>query len=281
MKVVLITGCSSGLGRALARKFHSRDYRVFASARNPKSIQDLQQEGISTVSLDVTSTESVQQAVAAVVRDAGRIDFLICNAGVLTIGPIAELSVAEIQASMDANVTGPIRCAQAVAPIMAKQKSGIIALTGSVSATLTTPFAGAYSASKAAAQCMFTALRMELAPLGIQVTTYEAGSFKSSLSNNTGLDVSKYGSDKSLYSRVTQQMQTRANMSQSSKGCMPTEAVAEQIVRKLCRQQGPPALFRVAGNALFLKFLGLVQIFVWPAFMDRLLRKKFGLAGLW
>ena len=281
MKVVLITGCSSGLGRAMARKFHARKYRVFASARNPKSVQNLAEEGMSILSLDVTSMESVQQAVAEVVEEDGSVDYLICNAGVLKIGPIAELDIAEIQAAMDTNFTGAVRCAQAVTPVMVKQRSGVIAVTGSVSATMTTPYAGVYSASKAALQSIFTALRMELAPYGVHVSIIEAGAFRSNLSDNNGLDVSKYCDSKSLYGRVTKHMQARASLSQRTPGCMPADAVAEQIVRQLCRKQGPPAHFLVAGKAWVLKLIGFIQTFVWPGFTDRLMRKQFGLADMW
>lgn len=281
MKVVLITGCSSGLGRALARDFHSRKFRVFAAARNPKVLQDLAQDGIDILPLDVTSNESVQQAVSHVVQHAGTVDYLICNAGISRIGPVVEQSIEDIQAVIDTNFTGAIRCAQAVAGIMAKQRSGVIAVTGSVSSTLTTPYAGVYSASKAAVHSMFTALRMELAPYGISVSIIEAGAFKSSLVTNNNLGMEKYAGSQSLYAQVAEHIQARANLSQTSQSVMTAEAVAQQITSRLCHPKGPPTQFLVAGGAWYLKFVGLIQTFVWPGFTDRLLRKKFGLTGLW
>ena len=281
MKVVLIMGCSSGLGRALARNFHSRRFRVFAAARNPKVLQNLAQQGIATISLDVTSTESVHKAVSSVVQQAGTVDHLICNAGISRIGPVIEQRIDDIQAVMDTNFTGAVRCAQSVAGMMAKQRSGVIAVTGSVSSTLTTPYAGLYSASKAAVQSIFTALRMELAPYGVSVSIIEPGAFKSSLVTNNNLEMDKYAQSQSLYSRVTHYIQARANASQSSKSVMTAEAVAEQITKRLCQPGGPPSHFLVAGGVWSLKFLGLIQTFVWPGLTDRLLRKKFGLSGLW
>ena len=281
MKVVLITGCSSGLGRALARNFHARGFTVFAAARNPNALQDLAHEGIQTVSLDVTSTEGVQQAVAHVVQAAGTVDYLVCNAGISRMGPVVEQSVEDIQAVMDTNFLGAIRCVQAVSGIMIQQRSGVIALIGSVSSTLASPYAGLYSASKAAVQSIFTALRMELAPYSVSVSIIEPGAFKSSLVTNNNLEIEKFSGSQSLYSRVADHIQARANASQSHKSTMTAEAVAQQITSRLCQPKGPPNHFLVAGGVWFLKFLGLIQTFVWPGFTDWALAKKFGLTGRW
>lgn len=111
MQVVLITGCGSGLGKALVRSFHEQAsfqgrasrFRVFASDVKLESIDDLNLEGIDTLRLDVTSTESVQQGVEHVERVAGRIDILVCNAGLLTIAPLIEEPLSEIQAVWNVN----------------------------------------------------------------------------------------------------------------------------------------------------------------------------------
>ena len=111
MQVVLLTGCGSGLGKALARSFHVQSsfggaksrFRVFASDLTVGSIEDLEREGIETLCLDVTKAESVQRAVDHVERAAGRIDVLICNAGVVKIAPILEEDMAEIQSVWNVN----------------------------------------------------------------------------------------------------------------------------------------------------------------------------------
>lgn len=111
MQVVLITGCGSGLGKALVRSFHDQAlfqgnpsrFRVFASDVKLESIEDLKFEGIDTLRLDVTSSESVQQGVEHVKRVAGRIDILVCNAGLLTIAPLLEEPLSEIQAVWNVN----------------------------------------------------------------------------------------------------------------------------------------------------------------------------------
>lgn len=279
MPVILITGCSSGLGRALAKAFQLRGFQVFASARKTSKLHDLKLEGIETVALDVNDPNSVRQAVDYVVQQAGTIDYLICNSGIIRIGPVIELDVSDIHDVLQTNVTGAVICAQAVAPIMIKQRSGVIAVTGSVSATLTTPYAGLYSASKSAVHSFFRALRMELAPFNISVSIIEAGGFKSSLVDNNSLDMNKYNNSKSFYARVAGKILHRAQLSQGPSS-HPAEYVARQIADQLCRKQ-PRGQFTVAGNALYYKLCGLLQLFVWPSLIERQLCKMFGLQGRW
>ncbi len=111
MQVVLITGCGSGLGKALARSFHKHTafagkpsgFRVFASDLNLDSIEDLRLEGIEVLALDVTIAESVQRGVSHVEQQAGRLDVLVCNAGIVTIAPLIEEELSEIQAVWNVN----------------------------------------------------------------------------------------------------------------------------------------------------------------------------------
>ncbi len=223
--------------------------------------------------------ESVTQAIDQVVKEAGGLDVLICNAGVSKIGPVVEIDIDEIQATMNTNFLGAVRCAQAVTPVMTQQRSGVIAVTGSVAAQLVTPYAGVYGASKAAVHAIFTALRLELAPYGVHVSIIEAGAFRSNISQNNGFDISKYKNGKSLYARVADHIQARANMSQSTGGSM--HAVAEQVAYQLCKKGGPPAKFLVAGQAWYFRLLGVLQTFVSPELVGRMLRKRMGLSGLW
>ena len=111
VKVVLITGCGSGLGKALARAFQKQvvfagkpsTFRVYASDLTLASVEDLQLEGLQVLALDVTSAENVQRAVNHVEQEAGRIDILVCNAGVVTIAPLIEEKLSEIQAVWNVN----------------------------------------------------------------------------------------------------------------------------------------------------------------------------------
>lgn len=173
-KVVLITGCSSGIGRDLAERLSQAGYSVAATARNLASLQDLK-AGLK-LALDVCSAESIQEAVESTIKVFGRIDVLVNNAGYAVRGAVEEVGVEQAQDMFDVNLFGVMRMIQAVVPQMRKQKSGQIINISSVVGKLVTPANGIYAASKFALEGVSDALRYELAPFGIRVVVVEPGS---------------------------------------------------------------------------------------------------------
>ena len=161
---VLITGCSAGIGRALALEYHARGCRVVATARSLAALTDLSELGITVAQVDVTRPETIAAAVAA----HGPFEIAVANAGSGLFGPLVEEPLESFRALMDVNVAGVLATVQAVVPAMAEAGHGVVLVIGSVSGALVTPFAGGYCASKAAVEAMCTGLRMELAPLGVQ-----------------------------------------------------------------------------------------------------------------
>ena len=161
---VLITGCSAGIGRALALEYHARGCRVVATARSLAALTDLSELGITVAQVDVTRPEMLAAAVAA----HGPFEIAVANAGSGLFGPLVEEPLESFRALMDVNVAGVLATVQAVVPAMAEAGHGVVLVIGSVSGALVTPFAGGYCASKAAVEAMCTGLRMELAPLGVQ-----------------------------------------------------------------------------------------------------------------
>ncbi len=188
--VVLISGCSTGIGRALAMEFAARNWRVFATARKPAAINDLKALNAEVAALDVTDEKSIAACVDSVIAKAGRIDMLVNNAGLLLVGPLVELETSELRRQFETNVIGLAALTRAVTPHMIGRKSGKIVNISSVSGVLPTPFAGAYGSTKAAVTALSDSLRMELAPFGITVVTVQPGGIKSNLSGNAdkGLD---------------------------------------------------------------------------------------------
>ena len=184
MAVVLITGCSSGIGKLSALEFARRGHRVYASMRNLQSESFLRKDAdrerlaIEIIQLDVTDEKSVNIAVRSVTEREGRLDVLVNNAGVGSVGPIEDYTDDEIKGVFETNFFGAIRTSRAALPIMRAQRSGTIIMLSSVSGLRTFPFAAVYSASKFALEAISNGLRYELRPFGIRVVLIEPGNFK-------------------------------------------------------------------------------------------------------
>ncbi|MCX7774024.1 MAG: SDR family oxidoreductase [Clostridia bacterium] len=175
-KVVLITGCSSGIGRELCGTFMEKGFQVIATARNLEALKDV--TAAMKLSLDVTQKESVDAAVLEVLSRFHKIDILVNNAGFSVRGALEEIDIRKIESMFDVNVFGLIRMIQAVAPVMRQQRSGRIINIGSISGRFAQPINSAYCASKFAVEALSDALRLELSPFNIQVTVIEPGPIK-------------------------------------------------------------------------------------------------------
>ena len=152
-KTILITGASSGLGRITAEALAHAGHMVFASMRDPNAknrnhAQELRQQGIAVVELDISSDNSVDQAVKEVLAQAGRIDVLINNAGIASAGIMEAFTADQAKAVFNTNIVGLLRTNRAVLPTMRKQGDGLIINIGSILGRVTFPFFGIYGASK-------------------------------------------------------------------------------------------------------------------------------------
>ena len=179
--VWLITGSSSGLGRALAEKVLEHGYRAVVTARRPASVRDLVEhygDRAMAVGLDVTQSAQVSASVKAAHERFGRIDVLVNNAGYGYIGAIEEGEDAEIRAQFDTNVHGVIALMQAVLPGMRHRGKGHIVNVSSIGGLTTFPNVGYYHASKYALEGLSETLAKEMAPFGIGVTVVEPGAFR-------------------------------------------------------------------------------------------------------
>ena len=142
--ITLVTGCSTGIGRALAAEFHRRGHVVYATARRVSTLSALEARGIRTATLDVTDAENIRRLQAGLQHDGVTVALLINNAGYGTRGPLAELPMDELRLQFETNVFGLVALVQALLPDMVRQRSGRIVNISSVSGVLPTPFAGAY-----------------------------------------------------------------------------------------------------------------------------------------
>jgi NAD(P)-dependent dehydrogenase (short-subunit alcohol dehydrogenase family) len=187
-KVVLITGSSTGFGRQAAEKLARKGHTVYASMRgvagnNAQAAKELtalaEAEGLDLVplELDVTDEAGVARAVDQVVEREGRVDAVVNNAGVAVMGLAEGFTTGDVERLFDVNVLGPHRINRAVLPHMREAGSGRLIHVSSVAGRLVIPGMGPYSASKFALEAMAEALRLELAPLGIEATVIEPGAY--------------------------------------------------------------------------------------------------------
>ncbi len=177
-KVILITGGSSGLGKAIGEFLHSKDFKVYGTSRNPAKVTD---SVFPLLALDVRDPQSIQNAVSELISKEGRIDVLVNNAGVGITGPIEETPLEEMKNNFDTNFFGPIEVMKAVLPQMRTQKSGLIINITSIAGYMGLPYRGIYSASKGALELITEALRMEVKSFGIKVTNIAPGDFATNI----------------------------------------------------------------------------------------------------
>ena len=254
-RTVLITGCSSGIGLALAEEFSRQGYKVLATARKVDSINHLKGDSIEIGSLDVTNAESIRECIGRFMKTNDRIDVLVNNAGFALFGPMAEIPIREVRRQFETNCIGAVAMVQSVLPYMPKKTGSKIVNIGSISGILTTPFAGCYCATKSAIHSLSDAMRMELAPFGIQVATVQPGSIRSSFSDKSSKDMDSYRDAKSMYHKVADSIVSRAYESQQN----PTKA--EDLARSLVRLIGKkhtPAVIRLGNMSFKVPFLAAI-----------------------
>jgi NADP-dependent 3-hydroxy acid dehydrogenase YdfG len=181
-KVIVVTGVSSGIGRASAEKFASQGCQVFGTVRNIAKASPL--PGVQLIEMDVQDNASIQRAIQGVMDRAQRIDVLVNNAGVAMVGATEETSISEAAWMFETNVMGILRTSQAVLPHMRAQGSGRIVNVSSVLGFLPAPYMGLYSATKHAVEGLSETLDHEVRQFGVRVSLVEPGFTKSNLDTN-------------------------------------------------------------------------------------------------
>jgi NAD(P)-dependent dehydrogenase (short-subunit alcohol dehydrogenase family) len=252
--VVLITGCSSGIGKATAVAAAARGHRVYATARDPLSLDELAGGGrIRTLALDVTDTSSIGRAVASVLGEAGRLDVLVNNAGYGQYGAVEEVTAEEWRREFDVNLFGAVEVTRAVLPAMRQRRSGTIVNVSSVAGKIAIPFAGPYCASKHALEAVSDSLRVEVAPFGIRVVVIEAGPIATRFGERARASVARMLGSPGPYSAFYKNAE-RAMDTDFQAGKLPPEAVARVIVNAI-ESEKPKTRYRITRIASVLIFL--------------------------
>ncbi|RAK84282.1 short chain dehydrogenase/reductase [Aspergillus costaricaensis CBS 115574] len=233
-KSVLITGCSpGGIGNSMAREFHRNGLRVFATARDAKTIEDLSSIGVETLSLTVDDEESVRRCFEEVKEKLGDkgLDYLVNNAGRNYTVPAMEAELSEIRDTFETNFVAVVHICQTFLPLLMKAKGTIVQI-GSVAGVVPYVFGSVYNASKAAVHSFSDALRVELAPFGVHVTTVVTGGVQSRIAR-----VKRTLVPGSIYAPIEDEYNRRVVHSQA--GAMPNEAYARSVVTQVLYGSAP------------------------------------------
>ena len=177
-ETILITGCSTGIGRATAERLAAGGHRVYATARKLESLAELEAKGCVTMALDVTDEASMEAAVARIDEEGGGIDALVNNAGYSQSGAIETLGMDALRRQFETNVFGLVRLTQLVLPGMRSRGHGRIVNISSMGANFTFPGGGAYHATKYALEAISDALRFEVEGFGIDVVVIQPGAIR-------------------------------------------------------------------------------------------------------
>jgi NAD(P)-dependent dehydrogenase (short-subunit alcohol dehydrogenase family) len=191
----IITGCSTGIGRATAVELTKRGHEVIATARRPEVLEDLDVAG--TLALDVDDEASVAAALAA----AGPVDLLVNNAGFEISGPVELMPIAEVKAMFETNVFGALRMMQGVIPGMRERGSGVIVNVSSVAGRVSQPYGAFYSASKFALEAITEGAKYELGHFGIRLHLIEPGVIDTAFRGN----IRHVNKDSEIYRGLTEQ----------------------------------------------------------------------------
>lgn len=266
MPNVLITGCSSGIGRALADAFKDAGYEVWATARKPDEVAALNAAGFTGVQLDVNDGVALERLTTGFEG----LDVLINNAGYGAMGPLLDGGVEAMQRQFETNVFSIVGVTRAFFPALRRNK-GLVVNIGSVSGVLVTPFAGAYCASKAAVHALSDALRLELAPFSIQVLEVQPGAIDTSFAKNASHEAELLISERSPWWPLREGIRARAKASQDN----PTPATRFALdVLRAVQQPTPPRMLR-SGNGS--RVLPLMSWLLPKGLLDKKLRQRFGL----
>ncbi|MDP1920428.1 MAG: oxidoreductase [Myxococcales bacterium] len=253
-KVVLITGCSSGIGKATAKHLVSRGHQVVATARKVKDLTELADAGCDVLALDVTDEASMVAAVKTVEAKYGAIGVLVNNAGYSQSGAIETVPLERVRAQFETNVFGLVRMTQLVLPGMRRQGFGRIINMSSMGGKLTFPGGGYYHATKHAVEAISDALRFEVQAFGVKVVLVEPGLIKSGFSEaavgamDGAPQAEVYGAFHDAVAKATKESYEKGPLAKLAG--VPEDVAA--VIEKAIVSKSPRARYTVSGSATLL-----------------------------
>lgn len=249
--VALVTGASSGIGKDIASRLKTEGYVVYSAARRIEHMTDLAAKGCVVIALDVTSDASMRAVIDQIIREHGRVDVLINNAGYGQFGALEDVPMQEARRQLETNLIGPARLIQLCLPHMRAQHSGKIFNISTIGGKLAGPLGGWYYASKFALEGYSDSLRNEVARFGIDVVVIEPGGIESEWSGIASDEAQRY-SGRGAYSELV----TKFRNVQARLGKNPPPSIISDIVVKALKAKRPATRYhggRLAAPLLFLR----------------------------
>lgn len=269
---ILITGCSSGIGHCVAHALQKRGYRVFATARRQESVDKLLDEGLESLQLDLTDSDSIQRAFAEIMRRTdGQLYALFNNGGYGQAGAVEDLSREALRTQFETNVFGWQELANLALPVMRKQGYGRIIQNSSVLGFVSLPFRGAYNASKYAIEGLSDTLRLELQGTDIHISLIEPGPIASAFRANSAKALARYidiehSVHKEKYAGAIKRLNKKGPAAPFT---LQPEAVLSRVIAALESDHPKPRYYVTFPTYLF----GVLKRILSTRLLDRILAK--------
>lgn len=270
--VALVTGASSGIGKAAVRELLSRGVTVYAGARRTERMTDIEAEGARPLKLDVTDEQSMSNTIAAILNEEGGLQILVNNAGYGGYGSVEEMPLAEARRQFDVNVFGLARLTQLALPIMRQQGGGRIINVSSMGGRIYTPLGAWYHATKHAVEGFSDALRLEVRQFGIGVSVIQPGAIQSEW-ETIAADSAQKNSGSGAYAEFTAATVRTMKNAYAKGRPSPPEIVARAIGHAALSRR-PRTRYAPGRNA---KMLLTLRRWLSDRWFDALLRRAYGL----
>ena len=268
-RVVLVTGASSGIGKATAEMLARQGYMVYGAARRLGAMEGLQAFGGVALQVDVTDEEGLREAVDRIISERGHIDVLINNAGFGLYGSVEDTPLADARYQMEVNIFGLARLTQLVIPHMRKRRCGTIVNISSMGGRMYTPLGAWYHATKHALEGFSDCLRLEVAPFGIKVIVVQPGAIKTGF-GDVMLDPMLRRSSAGPYSPLASSIAQAYRQLEEAGAGSPPELIARTITRAL--QSSSPRTRYVSGK--FARPMMAIRRWLGDRFFDRMIMSR-------